>query len=63
MTSELETLRAQRDELAEALREIARPKRGGIEANDSDEEWIEYLRKALERERATARAALAKVKP
>lgn len=48
---ELEALRA-------ALAEIARPKRGGIEANDSDEEWFEYLRNALERERAIARSAL-----
>jgi hypothetical protein len=45
--------------LREALAEIARPKIGGIEANDSDEDWIEYLRKALMRERETAAAALA----
>lgn len=67
----LETVKRERDEaraevkrLREALAEIARPKRGGIEANDSDEDWIEYLRGALERERSTARAALAgEVKP
>ena len=55
---ENDALRAEVERLREALREIARPKRGGIEANDSDEEWLEYLRGALERERATARAAL-----
>lgn len=49
---------AQRDAAVEALAEIARPKRGGIEANDTDEAWIEYLSMALERERSTARAAL-----
>ena len=66
LRAENDTLRAERDaaradaaRLRGVLEEIARPKRGGIEANDSDKEWIEYLRGALERERATARAALA----
>lgn len=59
---EIDRLRAVNARLHAALTEIARPKRGGIEANDSDEEWIEYLRRALEREQATARAALAEVK-
>jgi hypothetical protein len=59
---EIDRLRAINARLHDALTEIARPKRGGIEANDSDEEWVEYLRKALEREQSTARAALAEGK-
>lgn len=59
MGEEMEKLGADNARLRAALAEIARPKRGGIETNDSDEDWIEYLRRALEREQSTARAALA----
>lgn len=57
--NERDAAKADAARLREALNKIARPKRGGIEANDSDEDWFEYLRNALERERATARVALA----
>lgn len=53
-----QTLIAEVERLRAVLAEIARPKRGGIEASDSDEDWIEYLRGALDRERQTARNAL-----
>ena len=54
-----ERAEAEVERLRGVLTEISRPKRGGIEANDSDEEWLEYLLGALYRERAAARAALA----
>jgi hypothetical protein len=44
--------------LEEALQEIARPARGGIEANDSDEDWIDYLVQKCNRYQALARGAL-----
>lgn len=59
LTRERDDARAEAARLRGALAEIARPKIGGIEAHDSDEEWIEYLRLALARERETAAAALA----
>ena len=47
-------------ELLAALREIARPKFGGLEPSTTTEEALEYWNKACERERMTARAAIAK---
>ena len=44
-----------------ALREIARPKRGGIEASSTDAECSEYWSAACERERQTARDALSAI--
>ena len=58
-------LRALNAELLAALAEIARPKFGGLEPSTTTEEALEYWNRACERERMTARAAIAKaeVKP
>ena len=53
-----DALRARVKVLEEALLEIARVKRGGIEANDSDEEWFEFFRRRLNNYESLARAAL-----
>jgi hypothetical protein len=50
----------QRDELVEVLTEIARLKRGGIEATDSEEEWTAFWAERCGKYETAARAVLAK---
>lgn len=56
----IQDLQARIKVLEEALQEIARPARGGIEANDSDEDWIDYLVEKCNKYQALARGALQK---
>ena len=59
ITRERDEARADAARLREALTEIGRPKFGGLEPSTTTEDALEYWSEACERERMTARVALA----